>query len=152
MQNVADFLSSTAGIASSVITIIGFVSLVLWKPVIKPKMDKSKQVKSDKAEAEMSFRRSMLAFAEKVDQRMGSIEKQIDDNEKDRIRYEVLDFANSCRNRRKHTKDEFEHIVVLKDKYDRLLEKTGDSNGVFNLEYEYILSLYKQCQIDNDFL
>lgn len=33
--------------------------------------------------------------------------KQVDENEKDRIRWEVLDFANSCRNNRRHTRDEF---------------------------------------------
>ena len=31
--------------------------------------------------------------------------KRIDENEKDRIRYEILDFANSCHNGRNHTKD-----------------------------------------------
>ena len=45
-------------------------------------------------------------------------------DEKDRIRYEVLDFANSCRNGRRHTKDEFQHIIDLNDKYEVLLDKT----------------------------
>lgn len=74
------------------------------------------------------------------------------DNEKDRIRFTVLDFANSCRNNRRHTKDEFEYIIKLKSKYDDLLQQTGDKNGVFELEYEYILKLYKKCQDENDFL
>lgn len=76
----------------------------------------------------------------------------IDANELDRIRYEVLDFANSCRNGRKHTKDEFEHIIVLNTKYHGLLEKTGEENGVFEQEYEYILELYHRCQRENTFL
>lgn len=76
----------------------------------------------------------------------------IDENEKDRIRFEVLDFANSCRNGRKHTKDEFEHIIVLNEKYKRLLAKTGDTNGVFAAEYEYIFELYRMCQRENKFL
>lgn len=59
-------------------------------------------------------------------------------NEKDRIRYEILSFANSCRNGVKHTKDEFEHIVELNTKYKKLLEETDDENGVFEIEYEYI--------------
>ena len=76
----------------------------------------------------------------------------IDENEKDRIRFEVLDFANSCRNKRKHTKDEFQHIIVIVDKYDKLLLKTDDKNGVFESEYEYIREIYKQCQHENSFL
>ena len=73
-------------------------------------------------------------------------------DEKDRIRYEVLDFANSCRNGRRHTKDEFQHIIDLNDKYEVLLGKTQDSNGVFAEEYHYILGLYHRCQAENDFL
>ena len=81
-----------------------------------------------------------------------SMAKTIDDNEKDRIRWEVLDFANSCRNDRRHSKDEFEHIVALNKKYNGLLKKTGDSNGVFEAEYEYIEDLYKERLRKNDFL
>ena len=78
--------------------------------------------------------------------------EQVDENEKDRIRWEVLDFANSCRNGRRHTKDEFVHIITLNDKYKALLKKTGDTNGVFDAEYEYIKRLYAERQEKNDFL
>ena len=80
------------------------------------------------------------------------LEKTVDENEKDRIRWEVLDFANSCRNNRRHTKDEFEHIVTLNKKYKRLLKKTDDTNGVFDVEYEYIKELYAERLRKNDFL
>ncbi len=78
--------------------------------------------------------------------------KQVDENEKDRIRWEILDFANSCRNGRKHTRDEFQHIVTLRDKYKKLLEKTHDTNGVFDVEYKYIQDLYAERLDKNDFL
>lgn len=83
---------------------------------------------------------------------ISEIRDQVDENEKDRIRWEVLDFANSCRNGRRHTKDEFQHIITLHDKYKRLLEKTRDTNGVFDAEYEYIQRLYAERQERNDFL
>lgn len=90
---------------------------------------------------------------------LGSIRKdisglqgQIDENEKDRIRWEVLDFANSCRNGGRHTKDEYQHIITLHDKYKRLLQKTNDTNGVFDEEYAYIKRLYAERQERNDFL
>ena len=84
--------------------------------------------------------------------RIGELEVKVDLNEIDRIRNEVLDFANSCRNKRQHTKDEFEHVIALNEKYEELLEKYDKTNGVFTLEYEYIVKLYKQCQEQNDFL
>lgn len=81
-----------------------------------------------------------------------AIRDQVDNNEKDRIRWEVLDFSNSCRNGIRHTKDEFQHIIDLHDKYVKLLEKTHDTNGVFTAEYEYIKRLYVERQEKNDFL
>ncbi len=80
------------------------------------------------------------------------LQNQIDENEKDRIRWEVLDFANSCRNGRRHTKDEYQHIITLHDKYKRLLQKTNDTNGVFDEDYAYIKRLYAERQERNDFL
>lgn len=81
-----------------------------------------------------------------------AIQAAIDENEKDRIRWEVLDFANACRNGRRHTKDEFQHIITLNTKYKALLKKTEDENGVFDAEYDYILNLYRERQEKNDFL
>lgn len=78
--------------------------------------------------------------------------KSIDENEMDRIRWEVLDFANACRNHIKHTKDEFQHIIALNEKYHKLLEKYDDENGVFDAEYSYIIELYHECQRNNSFL
>ena len=71
------------------------------------------------------------------------IEREVKENEKDRIRWEILDFANSCHNGRQHTKDEFKHIIELNDKYTILLAQTDDKNGVFKMEFNYIKSLYE---------
>ena len=84
--------------------------------------------------------------------RIDKLEANVDTNEMDRIRWEVLDFANSCRNGRRHTQDEFEHIVTLVKKYEGLLEKLGKENGVFEMEYKYIVKLYEKCQQENDFI
>lgn len=75
----------------------------------------------------------------------------IDENEKDRIRNEVLSFATSCRRGIHHTKDEFEHIITVHGKYERLLDKTNDENGVFTEEYKYIVEIYHECQREDKF-
>lgn len=87
-----------------------------------------------------------------LEQELLEVKEQQKADEKDRIRYEVQDFANSCRHGRKHTRDEFQHIVDLNDKYDRLLKETNDRNGVFSEEYKYIVKLYHKCQEENNFL
>lgn len=95
------------------------------------------------------------ALIEKTDNMKEDIKTlttNMNENEKDRIRWEILDFANSCRNGRRHTKDEFQHIITLNDKYKNLLALTGDKNGVFEAEYDYIKRLYEERQEKNDFL
>ena len=87
-----------------------------------------------------------------MQENIDDIRDDIDENEKDRIRWEVLDFANSCRNGRQHTQEEFRHIATLNDKYKILLERTKDKNGVFEAEYKYIDELYQERLKKNDFL
>lgn len=87
-----------------------------------------------------------------VETRLDEQRKSIDENEMDRIRWEVFDFANECRNHIRHTKDEFQHIIDLNAKYHALLERYDEENGVFDAEYQYILELYHKCQYENDFL
>lgn len=94
----------------------------------------------------------VLQRMEGVEAKLYAQGKSIDENEMDRIRWEVFDFANECRNGIKHTKDEFQHIISLNTKYHDLLDKYGDENGVFDAEYQYILELYKKCQHENSFL
>lgn len=83
---------------------------------------------------------------------LSSIREQMDEDKKDTIRWEILNFATSCRNNVRHTKDDFEHVIAQNDKYHQLLQKTGDTNGVFEEEYQYILRIYHERQEKNDFL
>ena len=48
-----------------------------------------------------------------LQKKVNAISDNIDENEKDRIRWEVLDFASSCREGRRHTQDQFKHIITL---------------------------------------
>lgn len=87
-----------------------------------------------------------------VIEKINKIESNVAENEKDRIRWEILDFANSCHGGKKHTRDEFRHIDKLNKKYRKLLEQTNDENGEFEVEYDYIKELYQERIRKNDFL
>lgn len=81
-----------------------------------------------------------------------ALEETMDTNEKDRIRFEMLSFADSCSNHVKHSREQFEHIFALNDKYQKLLEKTGDVNGVFEANFKFIQEIYAECQRENKFV
>ena len=77
----------------------------------------------------------LIDDTDKLRTKIEMVQTNLNENEKDRIRWEILDFANSCRNGKNHTKDEFEHIVTLNKKYKSLLTVTNEENGVFEVEY-----------------
>lgn len=85
------------------------------------------------------------------DEKMDELRDSIDDNEIDRIRWEILVFANSCREGQRHTLDEFDHIIELNEKYHKILKRRNLTNGKIDLEYRYIVKIYENCQATNDF-
>lgn len=82
---------------------------------------------------------------------MQGMKRDNDENEKDRIRYEVLSFANECRRHIDHTKEEFDHVISLKAKYDSILKRTDDHNGVFEANFNRIMEIYHECLRTNNF-
>lgn len=89
---------------------------------------------------------------EEQEEKLDSLRDSQDDNEIDRIRWEILDFANSCRHGVKHTLDEFDHIIELNTKYHTILDRRKLTNGKIDLEYNFIVKIYKECQEKNSFL
>lgn len=94
----------------------------------------------------------VIEKVEDLGKKLDATEKKIDENEIDRIRWEILDFANSCRNGRHHTKDEFDHIIQQNDKYHKILEEREMTNGQTELAFDYISTIYTHCMEENSFL
>ena len=68
------------------------------------------------------------------------------------IRTHILDFANSCYNKRKHTKREFDNIIDENDLYEELVEKHDVRNSVYKEEFDFILKVYHKCKEEGSFL
>lgn len=85
-------------------------------------------------------------------ERVDKLEKHIDSNRMKSIRWELLDFANSCKNNRKHSKDEFLHIIDIHTEYEELCELNDFTNGVVDVEYDYILEVYSSYRNNNSFI
>lgn len=98
------------------------------------------------------FNGPVLEKLSQQDKAMDKIRDVVDDNEIDRIRWEILDFSNSCRQGKKHTLDEFVHIIELNEKYHQILARRKLTNGRIDLEYNYIVSIYEECQKKDSFL
>ena len=75
-----------------------------------------------------------------------------DTKEAKRLRSRIIEFADSCRVHQKHTKTAFENIMRDYDDYMDYCEKHDIPNHFIDAEYEYIKSVYSQCQEENKFI
>lgn len=60
---------------------------------------------------------SKLLGIEELNKKINDIDKKVDENERDRIRYEILQFAGSLRNGLERTENDYTHIEELYEKY-----------------------------------
>lgn len=67
-------------------------------------------------------------------------------------RWHILTFANSCRNGKKHTKEEWQHVISELAEYEDYTERKHITNGVIEAESEYLRELYHERCMKNDFL
>lgn len=67
------------------------------------------------------------------------------------MRSKILSFANDCIER-KHTKEEFDHIIDLHTQYDEIISKRGMKNGRVDLAYKYVCDIYAKSLREGTFL
>lgn len=89
----------------------------------------------------------------------GDLEREIKDLAKDVLdekvntkRWSVLDFMNSCRQGREHTKEEWEHCISELTWYEDYCERHNIPNGVMVECGKYLRAQYHEHLIKNDFL
>lgn len=70
-----------------------------------------------------------------LEKKIDSIQKEVDINERDRIRYEILQFSGSLRNGLHRTENDYEHIEEIYEKY---IKKGW--NSYISSEMEFIRS------------
>lgn len=80
------------------------------------------------------------------------VKDELRDTKVQNWRWNVLDFANSCKNGRRHTEAEWHHAIGQLTDYERYIEKHDISNGVFEEDAKYLRRSYQEHCDENDFL
>jgi len=94
----------------------------------------------------------LKADIREVSSHLEVVNQKVDNNETDRLRYEILDFGNSLKNGRRHFDDEYKHIFAIHEKYKRILAEREMENGVTDVEYKYITDRYYEDIKTKNFL
>lgn len=80
------------------------------------------------------------------------LKKDFDEEKVNSKRWNILDFANSCRNGRLHTREEWQHVISQLKEYEVITDQKGIENGVIEEEAKYLRKLYAERNEKNDFL
>lgn len=161
VDQIASILSTFSSMAVSIGAIIALLATI-FKPIRKgivfvfnklwDRKDKTEELMKKMGEVENTLSQKVDDIKTELTQKIQEVSKRNDEDERDRIRWEVLSFANSCKAGEKHSQDEFRHIIELNTKYHKLLAKYNGENGVFDVEYEFVKNHYADCLERNDFL
>lgn len=87
-----------------------------------------------------------------MDKKIEDVSLKVDMHEIDRLRTVILDFANDLQHGQKKTKDNFMQVMELNEKYHSILKAREMTNGVLDIEYEFIKDSYRECFNDGSFL
>ena len=142
---LVEFLQCHSGTMAA-ITIIGATGLIEVSPIkinpiecllnaIGKKMNKGIQIQ-----------------IEEVGNELGDLKAEFSDHRIGEWRQSILNFSNSCRYDRKHTKEEFDHIIGVHDAYSEYIEKNKLKNGKVDEAYQQITDIYGKCLKNNTFL
>lgn len=84
--------------------------------------------------------------------KLNEIEEKQDKQAVSRIKAHVLNFSRQCRNKEKHTLEDFKNIIAENEEYEELVKKHDWKNDVYTEDYAYILEIYRRCLREDDFL
>lgn len=80
------------------------------------------------------------------------LKKDYEFKKADDMRWEILNFANTCRQGARHSKDEWRHVMDQLAKYEDYTEAKGITNGVIEEDSKYLRELYHDRNSSNDFI
>ena len=83
---------------------------------------------------------------------VSDLREDVDEQRMSDIRTLVLDFSNSILNGRKHTKEEFDHVLEENKKYEKLVKKYTIDNDVYKEAIGYVKRCYRKRLDKRDFL
>lgn len=83
---------------------------------------------------------------------LGELKREFECEKANTARWNILHFANTCRHGKRHSKEEWNHVIDQIYNYDTYVEEKNIDNGVFEEDAKYLRELYQQISKDNDFL
>ena len=134
IKNIAAIVGCVATCLGLLTTIIKPLRQRLIDSIIKKAKDTKRDEKIDSMDKKMD---KLLEKHQSLDDRLTSVEKNVLDNEADRIRAELFDCGNRCRRGIRLHPEEMEHIRAIYHKYKHVLKQNHEGDAEFDFINKY---------------
>ena len=129
----------------------------LQKKALEKKLSDMEQKIADFEQSQHNYHDQSITIRDKLEDNqkvlqdgIGELKMLLINKEIDDIRTTILDFSNAVMNGRDYNKEQYEHIIDLYDKYEKILEQNGMTNGRVTASMEFVLKNYQDL-MDNGF-
>lgn len=95
---------------------------------------------------------SLYDKLDNLEKNISTVNEQLNNHIAESLRRDILDFQNSCINKRRHTKEEWTYVYKVCDKYEKHIEANHLKNSEAEEAIAYIRHVYRECLEDGDFL
>jgi hypothetical protein len=141
---ILEIVKDIAAVVGCIMTCLGLLTTII-KPlrqrlidsIIKKSKDAKREEKIDKMDKKID---TLLENNEKLEKRLTRVEKNVLDNEADRIRAELFDCGNRCRRGIRLHPEEMDHIRAIYHKYKDVLKQNHEGDA----EFDFITQYYNQ--------
>ncbi len=89
---------------------------------------------------------------DKVDKTVEEMKREREEDKAKEKRWHILDFINSCRHGRTHTREEWNHTLSELAEYEQFTQDKRIPNGVIDEGAKYLRELYRENNRTNNFL
>lgn len=129
----------------------------LQKKALEQKLSDMEQKIADFGQSQHNYHDQSISIRDKLEDNQKVLQDGINElktllinKEIDDIRTTILEFSNTVMNDRDYNKEQYEHIIDLYDKYEKILEQNGMTNGRVTASMEFVLKNYQDL-MDNGF-
>ena len=136
-KNIATVVGCISACIALAVTIIKPLRLKIIDSCVKKSQDTQREEKIDKMDKKID---KLLEKNQKLDDRLTRVEKNVLDNEADRIRAELFDCGNRCRRGIRLHPEEMDHIRAIYHKYKDVLHQNHEGDA----EFDFITQYYNQ--------
>lgn len=136
-KNIATVVGCISACIALLVAIIKPLRQRLIDSFVKKTKDTKRDEKIDKMDKKID---KLLENNECLDNRLTRVEKNVLDNEADRIRAELFDCGNRCRRGIRLHPEEMDHIRAIYHKYKDVLHQNHEGDA----EFDFISQYYNQ--------